>query len=134
MKKIEKIKHFVITAEMFKQDVLVCFNKTPKEAFQIYKKLNKNFTEEDSKFICEDKEHGEVSTIGTMYPMSLGYIVLLKWYKNSFRKNICCAVHELTHVSHYILRNVRIPLNVDTEESYTYLLEELTGKFLHKLY
>ena len=132
--KLDKKRHFKITSEMFHQDVLVCFNMTPKEAWKVYKKKNYLATEDDKKFLLGDIEHKEISTLGTMYPMSLGYIVILKWYKNSFRKNLCCAIHELTHVSHYILRNVRIPLKEETEEAYTYLIEDLMRQFVFKLY
>lgn len=134
MKKPDKKKHFVITSEIYHQDILVCLNMTPKEAMKIYCRKNSEATEEDKKYLIEDKEHGSISTLGTMYPMSRGYVVILKWYKQSFRYNLCCAIHELTHVSHYILRHVRIPLEEKTEEAYTYLIEDLMKKFLFKLY
>lgn len=134
MKKIDKKRYFIITSEMFHQDILVCFNMTPSEAFKVYKRKNKFSNDEDAKFLPEDKEHGSISTLGTMYPMSRGYVVILKWPKNNFRLNVCCALHEFTHVSHYILRNVRIPLEEKTEEAYTYLIEDLMRQFLFKLY
>jgi hypothetical protein len=134
MKKLDKKRHFVIGSEMFKQDILVCFNMTPKETLDVYKRKNSAATKEDAEYLLADREHNEISNIGTMYPMSLGYVVILKWYKDSFRANLCCAIHEFTHVSHYILRNVRIPLQVETEEAYTYLIEDLMKQFLFKLY
>lgn len=134
MKILDKKRHFIICSEIYNQDILVCFNSSPLEAFKIYRKLNKETTEDDKKLVAEDKEHNSVSTVGTMYPMSRGYIVIIKWYKKSFRQNIVCAIHELTHVSHYILRNIRIPLTQDSEEAYTYLIEDLMKQFLFKLY
>lgn len=134
MKKLDKKKHFIITSEIYHQDILVCLNITPAEAWKIYARKNSEATEEDKKFLLGDTEHKKNSNIGTMYPMSLGYVVILKWYKDSFRKNLCCAVHEFTHVSHYILRNIRIPLEEKTEEAYTYLVEDLMKQFLFKLY
>lgn len=132
--KLDKKRYFKITSEMFHQDVLVCFNLSPEEAWKIYKKKNYKATEEDKKFLLGDNEHKDISITGTIYPMSLGYVVILKWYKNSFRANLCCAIHEFTHVSHYILRNVRIQLKEETEEAYTYLIQDLMRQFLFKLY
>jgi hypothetical protein len=132
--KQDKKRYFVISSEIYHQDILVCFNMTPIEVFKIYKRKNVDATEEDRKFIEGDKEHVSISTLGTMYPMSKGYIVILKWYKDSFRRNLCCAIHELTHVSHYILRNIRILLTEDNVEAYPYLIANLLRQFLFKLY
>lgn len=134
MSKLDKKRYFVIGSKMFKQDILICFNMDPVETLKVYKRKNSHFTKEDEEFLLKDSEHEDISTLGTIYPMSLGYVIRLKWYKDSFRLNLCCAIHELTHASHYILRNVRIPLKEDTEEAYTYLIEDLMKQFMYKLY
>ena len=132
--KLDKKRYFVINSDVYHQDILVCINLTPAEAIKVYCSKNKEATDEDKKMLKADTEHNLNSTLGTMFPMSKGYIVILKWHKNNFRRDLCTGIHEFTHVSHYILRNIRIPLSVDTEEAYTYLVEDLMRKFLFKLY
>jgi hypothetical protein len=71
---------------------------------------------------------------GRMAQLGGGFIVALRLRRNEFRKNLSILVHELTHVSHYLLRDRRIPLTVDTEEVYTYLLEDMMYKAMMRLY
>lgn len=132
MNKPDKKRHFIIGTQTYKQDILICFNMTNKEALSALKRKTKTVTKEDEEYILKDEKAGNVE--GSIYPLSRGYLINMKWRKNSFRYNFCVALHELTHATHYILREVRIPLNADTEEAYTYLLEELTKQFLRKLY
>lgn len=133
--KPDKKRHFVITAQPYKQDILVCINLTKHEAFKVYKRLNKNATKQDEEYVTgESNKDTDSGITGTMYPMSCGYLITLKSYKDSFRKNILNALHEITHAVHYILRHIRIPLEENTEEAYTYLLEDLYSQYLFKLY
>ena len=106
---------------------------TNQEAFNVLKKINPEIAKESKDTILEPS-HEASSVEGTMYPLSKGYLVLLKTKKDSFRHNLCIAIHEICHVAHYILRKVRIPLNEDTEEAYTYLVETITRGFLGKFY
>jgi hypothetical protein len=132
MTELDKKRYFIIGTQTYKQEILVCFNMTNKEALTVLKRKNKDTTKEDEEYLLNDKP--EHSVEATIYQLSRGYLINMKWRKNSFRYNFCVALHELTHASHFILRNVRIPLNVETEEAYTYLLEELAKQFLFKLY
>lgn len=124
--------HFIVGNQTYRQDVLVCFNMSPEECVKVLKRIHSKLTQKDIDYILGDK--GTTATLGTMYPLEVGYLVRLKWRKESFRANVLTAMHELLHVTHYILRNVRIPLEENTEEAYTYLMEDLFRQLLHKLY
>ncbi len=70
-----------------------------------------------------DEDDG-VATEARMYPLPKGFIVFIN-PRASWISTFGSLVHEMTHVSHYLLRDRRIPLNEDTEEAYTYLVEYL---------
>ena len=42
-------------------------------------------------------------------------------------------IHELSHATNFILREVGIPHTESTEEAYTYLLEYLTRETLERI-
>jgi len=71
---------------------------------------------------------------GQMYMLEKVFAVRVKLFKDSHRQNLGTITHEITHIVQYILRERRIPLNVDTEEVYAYLTEDLLKKFLFKWY
>ena len=132
--KSDRKRSFVVGGNVYKQEIMFCFNMTPQEAFKVLKRTYQGATKEDEEYVAGDKEFEKVATNATMYPLSKGFLILLKWPKNSFRENLCIVAHEITHTVHYIMRRVRIPLTEDTEEAYTYLFEDILRKFLHKLY
>lgn len=136
MKKLQedRKRSFLVSNDTYRQDILFCFNMTGKEAVKALAKISKTIAEENKDYILGDQDHKRDSVDGTMYPLTRGYLVMLKWPKKNFRYNVCNAVHEIMHVTHYILRNVRIPLEENTEEAYTYLQQDILKKFLFKLY
>lgn len=125
-------KYFVISVDMFNVDVIVLINGSKQENTQWLKRL----MGEKFSFFKEEMLEGweDVSTEGRMIPCNAGFIVLLKVEKNRFRKFVGTLVHEMTHVSHYLLRDRRIPLLEDTEEVYTYLVQHLVTEALSKTY
>lgn len=127
-------KHFIITNETYNQSIVFCINMSPKQILKVLEKWDRDFTKEDRSLILSRQNVGGIVE-GQMYPLSIGgYCVYINWRKDSYRKNIVTANHEIIHVAHYILRNVRVPLKVNTEEVYTYLIGDIFKQFLFKLY
>jgi hypothetical protein len=125
-------KVFHVSVDMFSVDILFVCNAKEKRA----KKFLKKMCGENYKRFPKESLEGwnDAVTLGRMIAFSGGFVVLLKNKDGNFRNFVATAVHEITHVSHYLLRDRRIPLNEDTEEVYTYLTEYITREVLLKLY
>lgn len=138
MKKLSKKQFFIIGTDTFNTDIAVFINYSFKDALKIKGKqfaelkelLTKALTGSDLK----NDFWNEKEILGRMIPLEKGYCVFLKFYKDSFRLNIKLALHEFSHVVSWLLMDRRINLSKDTDEVYAYLIEELFGKFLYKLY
>ena len=134
MKKIpllEKKKYFFIHSDIFKVDIICFINYGHKEMVDFSKKINKELHIYLSHFKQDEETPADE---GQIYPLTKGYAVRIKFYKNSHRKNIALVTHEITHLTQYILRKVRVPLSIDTEEVYAYLTADLLHQFLNKWY
>lgn len=128
---------FVLTNHTFSVDILFAVNMTASEISSHAKR--KGVLKDICGWIAENTKDwsddlSSMETRGRMYPMPRGFLVCLKFKKDDFRNSIGNLVHEITHVVHYMLRQRRIPLNEDTEEIYTYAIEDLTKRSLWQLY
>jgi hypothetical protein len=135
MKKLSKKQFFIVSTDTFDCDIAVFINYSYQEALKIkgirfveLKELLKDALD------LEDNITDQTEIKGRMIPMKKGYAVFLKFYKDSFRLNIKLALHEFSHVVSWMLMDRRIPLSKDTDEVYAYVIEDLFGKFLYKLY
>ena len=122
---------FSVSVEMFKVDIVFICNCKEKEV----KKRLKKASGENFKYFKKGMTKGwnNIENRGRMFSFRGGFVVLLK-SEDSFRHYVANLVHEVTHVTHYLLRDRNIPLNEDTEEIYTYLVEYITEQALLKLY
>ncbi len=48
-------------------------------------------------------------------------------------RSVAVLIHELSHATNFILREVGIPHTEDTEEAYTYLLEYIAREVMRQL-
>ena len=131
--KLEPKKYFTIAIDTFCVDIAFFINYTPSEVVEFSKKKKDKSLYNLIKHI-EDEDFKSSGVKAQMYPLERGYLVLLKSYKKSFRTNLVCAQHEISHLVSWILLDRRIPLTKDTDEVYAYLTEEITKKFLFKFY
>ncbi len=117
-------------------DVFVLINMSGKEFFKKMKPRVKNQGTEQLKKICDDwdSDYDNGVSQGRMFTLMGGFVVFLNVRKGFFRTAIGTLVHELTHVTHYLLRHRRIPLTEDTEEAHTYLVQYLTTEALRRMY
>jgi hypothetical protein len=136
MPKLDKQKFFYIGTDTFKTDIAIFINYTPKEALKIkgkkYSELRKLLARSYDDIHPDEFEMDSV--LGRMLPLERGYALFLKFYKNSFRKNLSLASHEISHVVSWLLLDRRISLTKETDEVYAYLTEQLIEQFLFKLY
>lgn len=131
-KQFWKKRFFIINVDVFGVDILVGINVTRKEVEKyIKKKAPKKYKIMGDSILenWDDDLHQ-----GQMIPIGGSYVILLKAHKDYFRKFIGVLTHEVTHATHYLLRERRIPLTEDSEEIYTYLNEYLVKEILYKLY
>lgn len=128
---------FVVNVHIYRVDVVVCVNMSGKDAYRRFRRWKlKAGSLEKAKECCDDweKDHREGTHDGRMFNLNGGFLVFLKLGKNRFRQGVGILVHEMTHVTHYLLRNRNIPLTEDTEEAHTYLVQYLTTEALRELY
>jgi hypothetical protein len=126
-------KSFHVEVPLFKVDILFLCDLSESEIPVHIKRFagEENFKEFDQRAI---KGWDYITNEGRKIDFLGGFIVLVKNKNGNFREFVSILVHEITHVTHYLLRDRRIPLTVHTEELYCYLTEYLTEQALIKLY
>lgn len=127
-------KSFIVGVDMFYVDIVFCINMNEEEILKHLKKIcgEDSFNSFNRKEL--DDWDSDVTAQGRMIPHRGGFLVLLKVRNNKFRRFIADLTHEITHVTHYLLRDRRIPLQEDTEEVYTYLTQYILEEALNKSY
>jgi hypothetical protein len=124
----------VLSADVFKTDVGLAVNMTRAEVERAVRRkctdeaLLKPWLEAIAPWDEETQVRGSMTLLGG------GFVVLMKADKNNFREAVGTLVHEMTHVTQYLLRHRRIPLNEDTEEVHAYLVEHLVHNALRRMY
>ncbi len=123
-------KIFVVHVGVYRTDIVFCINSSRAEIIEWFKKNAKASLKKTEL----DGFHETETNEGRMIQISGGFLVLLKVKKDYFREFVGNLVHEATHVSHYLLRDRRIPLIEDTEEAYTYLVQHIVVQALLESY
>ena len=124
MKRWQKKRIFVVDVAVFKVDVLVAVDCGEKDVLAWFKKHGAAKHDEVKEVISEWDEDSKTSTLGRMYQASGGFIVFLKSHQ-SWIEMFGLLVHEMTHVTQYLLKDRRVPLSMDTDEVHAYLVEYL---------
>lgn len=138
-KKYSDKKVFNVEVDVFNSSLIVTVNTTKEEAMKDLKKQYSGETKDWFKSVeeCLSDSYERMfsgNARGVFHHLIRGYMINLRLPKNEFRNSVGYIVHEVTHLAHSILRDRRIPLNEDTEEVYTYLIQYLTVAILNKLY
>jgi len=126
---------FVLSVDMFNTDVGVAVNMSEAELERSVKRACSN-----AEYLAEVKEEAAgwdddaACVYGRMLKMGGGFVVMLRLEKGNFRKAVAILTHEMVHVSQYLLRARRVPLQEETEEVHAYLVEHLVYAALRKLY
>ena len=126
---------FYVSSDIFRVDIAVAVNLSEKEIINHFKKTanTKANNEIMEKIKDWDKDSANI-TEGRMLEVQGGFLVLLKLEKK-FRKAVGNIVHEMTHISQYLLKNRDIALEDEgIFEVQSYLLEHLVTQTLYKLY
>lgn len=124
--------HFTITVPIFGVNVGVFVNPTEAE---IHKKMARwSFAHTDEFKQSVAGWDARPSVVGRVFPFGGGFVMLLRFSKNNFRKDMGTLVHELTHIVHYILNFRHVKLTEETEEVYAYLLGWIAEAAMRKLW
>lgn len=125
---------FTFEVPLYKVQVIVVINMSGAAVLKQWgKKIQQTAVEEFKKCCLEWDDPTNVAN-GSMYRVAGGFMVFLEFEKHKFRKSVSLLVHELTHVTHYLLRDRRIDLTEGSEEAHTYLVEYLVHESLDRLY
>lgn len=122
-----------IDVDAFRVDVGVLVNMTEREAERWVKKRCKRTA--DIEAFCKELNEWDTHTgaDGQMLKLGGGFVILLRTRKGQFYDFLGTLTHEMVHVTQYLLRDRRTPLNEDTEEVHAYLTEYLVKTSLRKL-
>lgn len=134
---------FVVTANPYKQEVVVVLNGQFSDAVKFMKKLGSDNAKENLKHIeefqKEDKEayiddhklHKGCATLYTELPW--GYVMVLS-HAHNWIESVENVAHESMHLTHYIAREVGLTLSKESEEAYTYLQGHVMTQILRRMY
>lgn len=128
----EKKQIICINVDVFKVDVVIIVDGQEKDAIQWFKRVSDKDVKEFAEGIKGWDEDSKGMVEGRMFELMDGFVVFLKTYK-SWIKLFGNLVHEMTHVTQYLLKHRRIPLSEDTDEVHAYLVEFLVKEAAKKL-
>lgn len=132
-KRWEKKQRFCIDVGVFNTEVMVFVNHSEREILAWAKKAVPDDIETVKEEIENWDEHvASRSEDGRMCRLAGSFFVLLKPYAN-LSSTVSSLVHELTHVTQYLLRRRRVPLTQDTEEVHAYLIDYLVREAANKM-
>lgn len=126
-----KNKHFVVTADVYRRDVLFVIG-VPDSSF---KKTVEGYTTRGHKIDIGDHDDGYYSvtdgnTSGLMLPFTSGAsIIRLQAYDDNSVEHRAIVSHEIMHSVSHMLRTLGLPLTKESEEAYTYLYEFIMTGF-----
>ncbi len=129
-------KHFfIITAHPFRCEIAVAINMTGPEVYRQVKKVTTDAaTRKDALGVLVqwEKDTTTGNAQGAFAHMGKGYIALLSLKKGKWVTALGTIVHEMTHVTQWVLRERRVPLTEDTEEVHAYLVEDLVQQVVRR--
>lgn len=134
---------FFISAEPYKQDIIVVINGQFSDAMKLIKrqktpsaKLIVDHVEKAQNADKEDYADNYVHNSGSAFTytgLPKAYVVLLS-HEDIWIDTVDSVVHECLHLTHYILKGVGIVLCKESEEAYTYLQGAMVKKILKRMY
>lgn len=134
---------FIVTADPYKQDVLVILNGQFSDAIKFFKKcgtpnakinlehIEKAKKEDETAYIDDHVLHKGNACLYTELPY--GYVMVLS-HSNTWIESVENVAHETMHLTHYIARKVGLTLCKESEEAYTYLQGHVMTQILRKMY
>ena len=129
---------FVIEANPYKQECVVVVNGKLEDAVKLLRKQNTEnarvMAETIEKNIEKMREGQPKKGGGVMFHgLPVGYLMMFN-HDNGWIDTAGMVVHESFHFVDYVLKRAGIKLSEDSDEAYTYLLEDVTKQILRHLY
>lgn len=129
---------FVVEAQPYKQECVVVVNGKLEDAVKLLRKQ----TTENSR-VMADAIEANIEEMRTSEPkrgagvmfhgLPVGYLMMFN-HDNGWIDTVGMVVHESFHFVDYVLKRAGIKLSEDSDEAYTYLLEDVTKQILRHLY
>lgn len=134
---------FVVTADPYKQEVVIVLNGQFSDAIKFLKKIGGVNALENVKYVLEEQKKDKTLYIdehilhkgnAVLYTeLPWGYVMILS-HSNNWIESVENVAHETMHLTHYVLRCAGLNLTKESEEAYTYLQGHVMKQILHKMY
>lgn len=134
---------FVVTANPYRQQVLVVLNGQFSDAIHWFKKQRSDNAKINLEHIQEVQKENKEAYIDDHIPhkgnaclyteLPYGYVMVLS-HSNNWIESVENVAHETMHLTHYIARKVGLTLCKESEEAYTYLQGHVMTQILSKMY
>jgi hypothetical protein len=135
--KIGKKMVFCVNLKPYNQECIVLVNAHINDALKFLKKHDTENAKKVVKHIEEDMSsytEGHSKNGGILYhKLPHGFIMSFN-HGDSWVQTVGTVVHEATHLVHYAFRRAGITLTEESEEAYTYLIQETVEQILYKIY
>lgn len=135
--KFGKKQIFIVTADPFKQDILVIVNGQFDDAINFFKKHN---CKENLEWVEKNKNNPRImekyihnSGHARTYNLPVGQVMLLS-HQDSWILTTEHVYHETLHAILEVAEKVGLELNRGSEEAFTYLQCYIAEKILKKIY
>lgn len=115
----------ILSLQIYPFDVAISINQTDEEFKKEMQKFKINI--EDVIFDLDQNKNCRGRTL--MLIPSLKIVLRLNFWPDTPTK-IALLVHEVWHVTDYILREIGIKLSDDSDEAYAYLIQYITEQIL----
>jgi len=117
--------NFIISLKVYPFDVMVSFGETDKELQSKLNKYSVDYSDADWKF--------EDIGLGRAVMFSSGQF-LLRYKKIPISiDDYGHLQHEIFHIVHFLMHRINTPLNLDTCETWAYLIGYITSEVYKKL-
>ena len=129
---------FCISADPYKQEIVVVINGQFSDAVDFFKTLTSKAAKNNLEYISKTDGFDETVEMNTgcaqtWTTLPHGFVVILS-HQDNWIDSVELVAHECLHLTHYVLRNAGITLTKESEEAYTYLQCDLIKKILSKMY
>ena len=130
---------WILDIPPFEQQCIVCFNGQLTDILKFIKRKKLTVKGKEMIEYLEKNpeilnEKTELTGARTYVLPPLDYCMIVHHSQTNWLETTKIVSHEVSHLSHYVLRNARIPLQEETEETYTYLQAYLLKEILKKIY
>lgn len=129
---------FAVEATPYKQECVVVVNGKIEDAIKFLKKQTTENAKVMAKALQDNLEEMSESVpkkgAGVLFHgLPVGYLMMFN-HDDGWIKTVGMVAHESFHFVDYVLKRAGIKLSEDSDEAYTYLLEDVMIQILKEIY